>query len=213
MSMVNNIGGATLSAALAAGSAFEPKKVVHNNVDKGSNTDLSASVAAYLSLPGFNSSLQTNTNNTASTDQAHALVKAVSQDDSLKQALQQFDEGLKKLTLRPETQAYQSKFGAPSPNKTTNIADLPAPDPLPGVGKDGLLGVTTPSEELAADTNHDGKVSEDELRRYEQPLTYRNFGGAADALTNGPSAFSLSEVNTAYGAQAASAEAATAEAA
>jgi len=204
MSMVNNIGGATLSAALVGEKAVEPKKIAANTVDNGTNANLDASVAAYLSLPGLNSTspLQTDTSNTTNDEQAHALVKAVSEDGSLKQALQQFDEGLKKLVLRPETQAFQSKFAAA--NNTAN-ADLPGPDPLPGVGKDGLLGAITPSEDLAADTNHDGKVSEDELRRYEQPLTYRSASRAVDAATNGPSAFSLSEVNSAYGAQAAAA--------
>jgi len=72
------------------------------------------------------------------------------------------------------------------------------------VGKDGLLGAITPSEDLAADTNHDGKISEDERIRYEAPLTYRSLAHeeAADAQTNGPNAFSLTEVNRAYGAVA-----------
>ena len=56
-----------------------------------------------------------------------------------------------------------------------------------------------------ADTNHDGKVSEEERIRYEAPLTYRSLAheDAVDAQTNGPNAFSLTEVNTAYGAAAA----------
>lgn len=111
MIMVNNIGGATLSAALVADKALAPVKVAET--DKSTNADMSASVAAYLSLPGFTSPLQIDTSSTTDTgDQAHALVKAVSEDESLKTALQQFDEGLKKLTARPETQIFQARFGA-----------------------------------------------------------------------------------------------------
>jgi hypothetical protein len=67
-----------------------------------------------------------------------------------------------------------------------------------------LLGVPPPDSETAADTNHDGKISEDERIRYEAPLTYRSLAHetAADAQTNGPNAFSLTEVNRAYGAAA-----------
>ncbi|SHN06893.1 hypothetical protein SAMN05192549_104154 [Duganella sacchari] len=204
MIMVNNIGGATLSAALVAEKALEPRKVVQS-IDNGANADLSASVAAYLSLPGFNatSPLQTDTGNTNG-NQANALVKAVSQDETLKTALQQFDEGLKKLTLRPETQIFQARFGADA-HANNNVNDnLPAPEPLPGVGKDGILGAPPPDSEMAADTNHDGKVSEEERIRYEAPLTYRSLAhdDQLDAQTNGPSAFSLAEVNRAYGAVA-----------
>ncbi|WP_371866107.1 hypothetical protein [Duganella radicis] len=171
--------------------------------------DLSASVAAYLSLPGFNasSSLQTDTSNTSNTgDQANALVKAVSEDESLKTALQQFDEGLKKLAQRPETQIFQAKFSNDANAAAAPVDNslLPSPEPLPGVGKDGLLGVPPPEAEMSADTNHDGKISEDERIRYEAPLTYRSLAHdeAADAQTNGPNAFSLTEVNRAYGAVA-----------
>ena len=207
MIMVNNIGGATLSAALVGDKALTPVKPAET--DKNTNVDLSASVAAYLSLPGFNasSSLQTDTSNTSNTgDQANALVKAVSEDETLKTALQQFDEGLKKLTQRPETQIFQAKFGNDA-NANNGVVDdslLLSPEPLPGVGKDGLLGVPPPEAEMAADTNHDGKISEDERIRYEAPLTYRSLAHdeAVDAQTNGPNAFSLTEVNRAYGAVA-----------
>jgi len=208
MIMVNNIGGATLSAALVGDKALTPVKSAET--DKNANVDLSASVAAYLSLPGFNASspLQTDTSNTSNTgDQANALVKAVSEDETLKTALQQFDEGLKRLTQRPETQIFQAKFGNDAnSNQASQVDDslLPSPEPLPGVGKDGLLGVPPPEAEMAADTNHDGKISEDERIRYEAPLTYRSLAHdeAVDAQTNGPNAFSLTEVNRAYGAVA-----------
>jgi hypothetical protein len=207
MSMVNNIGGATLSAALVAETAIAPRKVVQtatdSGVDSGSNADLSASVAAYLSLPGFNaaSPLQADTSNSVD-DQANALVKAVSEDDSLKTALQQFDEGLKKLVARPETQIFQARFGPDATQSTDNKDPLLSPVPLPGVGADGVLGVPPPESEMAADTNHDGKISEEERIRYEAPLTYRTLAheDAADAQVNGPNAFSLTEVNSAYGA-------------
>nr|AGU10564.1 hypothetical protein [uncultured organism] len=213
MITVNNIGGATLSAALVADKALAPV-VVQSATDSGTNADLSASVAAYLSLPGFNatSSLQTDTSNTAdSGDQAHALVKAVSEDDTLKGALEQFDEGLKKLVSRPETQIFQARFGADANASGADIGvsgtqepldPLLTPEPLPGVGEDGVLGVPPPASEMSADTNHDGKISEEERIRYEAPLTYRSLAhaDAADAQTNGPTAFSLTEVNSAYGA-------------
>jgi hypothetical protein len=175
MIMVNNIGGATLSAALVADKALAPVKVAET--DKSTNADLSASVAAYLSLPGFTSpcrSIPARPTNTG--DQANALVKAVSEDETLKTALQQFDEGLKKLAERPETQIFQARFGADAelPTPTTSTQRSASPEPLPGVGEDGLLGVPPPDSEMAADTNHDGKISEDERIRYEAPLTYRS---------------------------------------
>jgi hypothetical protein len=213
---VNNIGGGTLSAALVADKALAPVKV--QSTTDGTNADLSASVAAYFSLPGFNatSPLQADTSSsTDSGDQANALVKAVSEDDSLKSALQQFDEGLKKLVDRPETQIFQARFGADNAASNgvngTNGVNAPdpllSPEPLPGVGEDGVLGVPPPATEMAADTNHDGKISEEERVRYEAPLTYRSLAhdDGADAQTNGPNAFSLTEVNTAYGAAGAAA--------
>lgn len=207
MIMINNIGGATLSAAMVADKALAPVKT---GTEDSTNADLSASVAAYFSLPGFNatSPLQTDTSNSANTDdQANALVKAVSEDDSLKTALQQFDEGLKKLAERPETQIFQARFSAAEGSQNevkTPEALLLTPEPLPGVGEDGVLGVPPPATEMAADTNHDGKISEDERIRYEAPLTYRSLAHeeAADAQVNGPNIFSVTEVNSAYGAGA-----------
>lgn len=195
MIMVNNIGGATLSAAVAVEKSLEPKKIAAPS--ESTNTDMSASVAAYLSLPGFNapSPLQTETSNAVTAaDRASAVVKAVaeSDDDSLKLALKQFDDGLKKLAERPETQIFQARIGA-----SATEAEAPTLR-LPGVGEDGLLGAVS-KEEFAADTNKDGKISEDERRRYQLPITYRVTEHAADALVDGPSAFSLTEANRAYG--------------
>jgi hypothetical protein len=197
MIMVNNIGGATLSAAVVAEKSLEPKKIAAPS--ESTNADMSASVAAYLSLPGFNapSPLQTDTSNAVSAaDRASAVVKAVaeSDDDSLKLALKQFDDGLKKLAERPETQIYQARIGASATDADPEVPTLR----LPGVSEDGLLGAVS-KEEFAADTNKDGKISEDERRRYQLPITYRVTGHAADAAVDGPSAFSLTEVNRAYG--------------
>lgn len=197
MSMVNNIGGATLSAAVVAEKSLEPKKVAAPSESAGA--DMSAKVAAYLSLPGFNapSPLQTDTDNGVSAvDRASAVVKAVaeSDDDSLKLALKQFDDGLKKLAERPETQFFNARIGA---GATETELELPTLR-LPGVGEDGLLGAVS-KEKFAADINKDGKISEDERRRYQLPITYRVTGHAADALTDGPSMFSLTEANRAYG--------------
>ncbi|WP_432378821.1 EF-hand domain-containing protein [Duganella sp. P38] len=205
MITVNNIGGATLSAAMVADKALTPVKT---GTENSTNADLSASVAAYFSLPGFNatSPLQADTSNTSNTgDQANALVKAVSEDDTLKGALQEFDEGLKKLVQRPETQIFQARFsGAEGTTSDSAQEVLLQPVPLPGVGEDGVLGVPPPAAEMAADVNHDGKISEEERVRYEAPLTYRSMPGEkiADAQTNGPNIFSVNEVNRGYGAAA-----------
>lgn len=201
MIMINNVGGATLSAALVADKALTPVKT---GTENSTNADMSASVAAYFSLPGFNatSPLQADTTNSTNTgDQANALVKAVSEDDTLKTALQQFDEGLKKLAERPETQIFQARFSAAEASQNsvkTPEALLLSPEPLPGVGEDGVLGVPPPATEMAADTNHDGKISEDERVRYEAPLTYRSLAHAeaADLPANGPSV-SVTETNRA----------------
>jgi hypothetical protein len=135
------------------------------------------------------------------------VVKAVSESDdsALKEALKQFDEGLKKLVNRPETQIYQGTLSADA-----TADDLPAPDPLPGVNENGVLGVSEGRDDMAADTNKDGKVSEEERIRYQMPLTYRSSqaAAAATALTDGPSAFSLTEANRAYGVVATATEAA-----
>ena len=200
--MVNNIGGATLAAAVAVEKSIEPKKIIAPGAD-GTNPDLNAAVAAYLSLPGFNAvpdQLQTTAqgSDSSTSDQASAVVKAVAEDDSLKLALKQFDDGLKKLVQRPETQAFQLRFGADANGDVNN--DQPAPNPLPGVGADGLLA--SGKEDMAADTNHDGKISEEERIRYEMPLTYRSAPHVEAAAADGPSAFSLTEVNHAYGAVA-----------
>lgn len=209
MITVNSIGGATLSAAVVAEKAQGTQAI--SPAQTHSDADLSASVAAYLSLPGFNPAGAVDTGNDVAADggsddgasQAAAL-QAVSDsdDDGLKQALKEFDDGLKSLSQRPETQAFQAKFGAEVQ------AEAPPALPVPGVDEHGMLRMPG-RDSLSADANHDGKVSEEELRRYQEPLTYRAEGSQRlDALADGPSAFSLVEANRAYGVVSAAAAAA-----
>jgi len=205
--MVNNISASSLAAALTAEKGIEHKKTPlpgENFYDH--NAELDASIAAYMSLPGINNSTvqQTNVNAVQPVDNANG-VQAVDAKDSdaekLKLALQQFDEGLKKLVNRPETQAFQAKqLGVVQDDHPA----LPEPDPLPGVDEKGQLEVLS-GDERAADTNHDGKVSEEERLRYEMPLTYRSSDTyrsemREQAEADGPSALSLTESSKAYGA-------------
>jgi len=196
--MVNIIGGATLSAAVGADKALEPHK--NAAMDDGSDADRSASVAAHLALPGFNPAAAP-VDDAAAVQPADAVasVKATAEKkaaDAVQTAIKQFDEGLKNLTDRPETQIAQA-LGF---NHETD-PNLPRPDPIPGVNENGMLELS--KEDQAADTNKDGKVSEEERRRYEMPLTYRSVEAEQhniDAMADGPSAFSLAEANRAYGA-------------
>lgn len=204
MIMINAIGGATRFAAVVAEAALDPNKKPDPSNDPQS-FELNASVASYLSLPGFNASTQVDSSETGNAvtaaEKASAMVKAVneSDDDGLKEALKQFDDGLKRLALRPETQIFQAKYGLDNNDLPENLV---SPDPLPGVSEDGVLGVPS-KEHAAADFNNDGKISEDERRRYQLPITYRSSERSTDALVDGPSAFSLTEANRAYGVVAA----------
>jgi hypothetical protein len=210
--MVNTIGGSSLSAAVASEKSIEPKKIHlsrqetgrdqadDTDIEAGSDSSLSASVAAFLSLPGFDPAAGLQADSAAQSKQREAAdpVKALlgAPDDGLKLALQQFDDGLKKLADRPETQIFQARFGM---GQDANTA-LPGPEPLPGVNDKGQLDVGQGDQ--AADVNHDGKVSDDERRRYTMPITYRSSERPADAAADGPSAFSLAEAHRAYGAVA-----------
>jgi hypothetical protein len=206
MIMINAIGGATRFAAVTAEAALEPSNKPVPSIDS-QNADLNASVAAYLSLPGFNAPTQIDTSETGdtshavgATDEAGAIGKAAaeSDDNGLKEALTQFDDGLKQLELRPETQIFQAKFGLDGAEAESLVSTVP----LPGVSEDGVLGVSG-KDHPAADINNDGKISEDERRRYQLPITYRSSERSTDALADGPSAFSLTEANRAYGVVAA----------
>lgn len=210
MITVNSIGGGTLSAAVVAekSQGTQPIAPAHSRADDAAV----ASMAAYLSLPGFNAATAVETSNDTSADaqadsgQAAAL-QAVSDsaDDGLKQALKDFDDALKRLSQRPETQVFRARFGS----EPLAEDSLPPPAPLPGIDENGLLRMPG-RDSMSADTDHDGKVSEEELRRYQEPLTYRIAAGAGrlDALADGPSAFSLVEANRAYGVVSAAAAAA-----
>lgn len=203
MIMINAIGGATRFAAVVAEAALDPNK--QRDPSNGTQSfELNASVASYLSLPGFNAPTQVDSsapsNTVSAAEKASAMVKAVTESDDtgLKEALKQFDDGLKRLAMRPETQIFQAKYGLDNGAQD----NLVSPDPLPGVSEDGVLGVPS-KEHAAADLNNDGKISEDERRRYQLPITYRSSERSTDALVDGPSAFSLTEANRAYGVVAA----------
>lgn len=203
MIMMNAIGGATRFAAVVAEAALDPNKKPDPSNDPQS-FELNASVASYLSLPGFNAPTQVDSSEASNTvsaaEKASAMVKAVTESDDtgLKEALKQFDDGLKRLAMRPETQIFQAKYGLDNGVQES----LVSPEPLPGVSEDGVLGVRS-KEHAAADINNDGKISEDERRRYQLPITYRSSERSTDALVDGPSAFSLTEANRAYGVVAA----------
>jgi hypothetical protein len=195
--MVNIIGGATLAAAVAGEKSQEPKK--NPLPDDNSEAARAATVTANLALPGFNpAAAPVDDSAVAAASEAVRPVNAAEPQqavDSVQIAIKQFDEGLKKLTDRPETQIAQALgFGQEAD------PDLPKPDPIPGVSENGMLELSR--EDQAADVNKDGKVSEEERRRYEMPLTYRSLEAEqhADAMADGPSAFSLTEANRAYGA-------------
>lgn len=203
MIMINAIGGATRFAAVVAEAALDPNKN-RDPSNEPQSFELNASVASYLSLPGFNAPTQVDSSEASNTvsaaEKASAMVKAVTESDDtgLKEALKQFDDGLKRLAMRPETQIFQAKYGLDNGAQE----NLVSPDPLPGVSEDGVLGVSS-KEHAAADINNDGKISEDERRRYQLPITYRSSERSTDALVDGPSAFSLTEANRAYGVVAA----------
>lgn len=196
--MVNIIGGATLAAAVGAEKALEP----HKNLllDDQADAERNASVAANMALPGFNPAAAP-TDHGAKVQQGDDAVQALraaeqkQAADQVQTAIKQFDAGLKKLAERPETQIAQA-LGF---NHDAD-ADLPRPDPIPGVNENGMLELS--KDDQAADVNKDGKVSEEERRRYEMPLTYRSLETEqqVDAMADGPSAFSLAEANRAYGA-------------
>lgn len=205
MITVNSIGGGTLSAAIVAGKAQEAQSIAPARASN--DADLSASVAAYLSLPGLNATTgadsSTESGAADSDSEAPALAQAASDaDDGLQQTLSEFDEGLKGLVQRPETQAFQAKFGADA----LTDANLPEPFRLPGVDEHGNVRLPV-TEFEAADVNRDGKVSEEELQRYQQPLTYRSaeYIEHMKSLADGPSAFSLTEASRAYGVVSAAA--------
>jgi hypothetical protein len=196
--MVNIIGGVSLAAAVGAEKGLEPKK--NPLLDDHADVERNASVAAHMALPGFNpAAAPVDASSDVASADAVQPAQAVDKEqavDAMKTAIQQFDDGLKKLANRPETQIAQA-LGFSHEEVDPN---LPKPDPIPGVTETGLLELS--KDDQAADVNRDGKVSEEERRRYEMPLTYRSVEHEhqAEAMADGPSAFSLAEANRAYGA-------------
>ncbi|HEU4843932.1 MAG TPA: hypothetical protein VFT05_06685 [Burkholderiaceae bacterium] len=127
-------------------------------------------------------------------------------DDAARQAREQFDAGLQSLANRPEAQILHARLA-------TQVRPVAAQQVTPAAN-DSQLAASKPApvlngadNDMAADTNHDGKVSDDERMRYVAPLTYRSSERLA-ALADSPSAFSLAEANRAYGQVAAQALAA-----
>lgn len=173
----------------------EPSEAAYEADLASSELDPSEQARSQAAASGLDTS-PSNTQNTQSDAQSKSQGGIGSEDAATKLALEQFFEGLQQLANRPETQIFQARFGLAAANANA---------------KDGVEPLTKPQAasefhqfdsaelEKVADTNHDGKVSEDELRRYQMPLTYRSARSDHVALTDSPSAFTLAEANRAYG--------------
>lgn len=142
----------------------------------------------------------------AGAPQTGADVASKTAEDAARRTREQFDAGLQRLANRPETQILQARLAgqvrpAADQQATPAANDSHAADakPVPILAEAG--------NDMAADTNHDGKVSDEERLRFVAPLTYRSSERLA-ALADSPSAFSLAEANRAYGQVAAQAIAA-----
>lgn len=144
----------------------------------------------------------------AAASQTGADVLRKTADDAARQArqqAQQFDAGLQRLANRPETQILHARLAGQVRPAADQQATPAANDSQAANAKPAA--VLAAGDELAADTDHDGKVSDDERMRFVAPLTYRSSERLA-ALADSPSAFSLAEANRAYGQVAAQAIAA-----
>lgn len=137
---------------------------------------------------------------------ADAAAKTTAAANAAQQSLQQFDEALQNLANRPEAQILRARFGLAANNDKEPAVGAKPPSPTDELNNSGR--VDGDALEKAADTNKDGKVSEEELLRYQMPLTYRSIQRAFASLTDAPSAFSLAEAHRAYGQVAAQALAA-----
>lgn len=118
--------------------------------------------------------------------------------DSGAQLLKQFEQGLQHLAGRAETQVFKARYGAgaDSAGAARAAAELTGKSDQQ-INRSGRLD--SREQDKAADTNMDGKVSEEERQRYQMPITYRNRQRAVASLLDSPSAFSLTEAHRAYG--------------
>ena len=135
-------------------------------------------------------------------------------DDAARQAREQFDTALQRLANRPEAQALQARLAGqvrPAANgqaaPAANDSQAPAANDSQAADAKPAAVLAESGDDMAAYTNHDGKVSDDERMHFVAPLTYRG-SERQSVLADSPSAFSLAEANRAYGQVAAQAIAA-----
>jgi hypothetical protein len=142
----------------------------------------------------------------AAASQTGADVARKTADDAARQTKEQFDAGLQRLANRPETQILQARLAGQVRPAADRQATPAANDSQAADAKPAPI-LAESANDMAADANHDGKVSDEERLRFVAPLTYRSSERLA-ALADSPSAFSLAEANRAYGQVAAQAIAA-----
>lgn len=199
--MVNAIGGSDVAAAIVAAKHNEPApKQAHRANEPEAEARAISFLQSSVSAPSLTDLVPAKPTDTPAVP-ALSSAKPASAEQI---ALQQFDDGLTKLANRPETQAFQLRFGPAQNDGEVN----PNAEASPPIQLNKEPGPPAPSkEERAADANRDGKVSEDERRHYLLPLTYRSTEHAVAAQADAPSAFTLTEVNRAYGLVTTSAQA------
>ncbi|MBJ7312226.1 hypothetical protein ACFOLJ_20865 [Rugamonas sp. CCM 8940] len=200
--MIQAINNSSVAAAVIAARRAAPIRMP-DRMDEPSEAAYQADLAASELDPAeqarsqslaSDSTANTTRNNTQSDTQSKSQGGIGSEDAATKLALEQFFEGLQQLANRPETQIFQARFGLAAANAKDGVEALTKPD-----ASSEFHEFDSAKAEKVADTNYDGKVSEDELRRYQMPLTYRSGRSDHVALTDSPSAFTLAEANRAYG--------------
>ncbi len=196
--MIQAINNSSVAAAVIAARRAAPIRMP-DRMDEPSEAAYEADLAAIeldsaeptRSQAAASDSAANTTQNTQSKPQGGIG----SEDAATKLALEQFFEGLQQLANRPETQIFQARFGLAAASAKDGVEPLTKPDDT----SSEFHKFDSAELEKVADTDHDGKVSEDELRRYQMPLTYRSARSDHVALTDSPSAFTLAEANRAYG--------------
>jgi hypothetical protein len=201
--MIHAINNSSLASAVIAARRAAPIRMP-DRMDEPSEAAYEADLAAseldtteQARSQAVASSLDTSSGNTKSTQsdtQSKSQGGIGSEDAATKLALEQFFEGLQQLANRPETQIFQARFGLAAANAKDGVEPLTKPDAANEFHK-----FDSAELEKVADTDHDGKISEEELRRYQMPLTYRSARSEHVALTDSPSAFTLAEAHRAYG--------------